>query len=261
MKRRHALSLTLGGSAFVALSTTRAADDKKPAPPTPSPVDTSKSPVELKKGDVILFQGDSITDAGRDRKRETNANDAAAFGRSYAGLIGSQLLAEHPEMALKVYNRGISGNKVPDLEKRWKADCTDLKPALVSILIGVNDLWHKLNGNYAGTTGEYETGYAALLKATKETLPGVRLVVCQPFVLKCGAVNERWFPEFSDRLAAAERVAKEAGAIWVPFQDAFDHARITHPEVEPGYWAGDGVHPTAAGHALMAATWRKAVGI
>lgn len=259
LTRRHAL--TFGASALIGGPAALAAegDAKKdaPAPETATP----SGPVKLEKGAVILFQGDSITDAGRDRKREGSPNDTNALGRSYAALIGAQLLAENPSLDLKIYNRGISGNKVPDLEKRWKADCIDIKPNIVSILIGVNDIWHKLNGNYNGTPGDYEAGYASLLKSTQRDLPGVRLVVCQPFVLKCGAVNDRWFPEFTERMAAAERVAKSAGAIWVPFQDAFDKSLTLNPGLQPAYWGADGVHPSAAGHAFMAATWRKAVGI
>lgn len=252
LTRRHAL--TLGATALLG-GGLHAAEGEEAKPTATS------GPVKLEKGAVVLFQGDSITDAGRDRKRQDAANDTASLGRSYAALIGAQLLAENPALDLKVYNRGISGNKVPDLEARWKADCLDLKPALVSILIGVNDIWHKLNGRYNGTPGDYEAGYSSLIKSTQRDLPGVRIVVCQPFVLRCGAVNDSWFPEFTERLAAAERVAKEAGAIWVPFQDAFDKSLADTPGLQPAYWGGDGVHPSAAGHAFMAATWRKAVGI
>jgi len=85
------------------------------------------------------------------------------------------------------------------------------------------------------------------------------LVICEPFVLRCGAINEKWFPEFDHRRAAAARVAKGAGAIWVPFQAMFDKA--VAKGAKPEYWAADGVHPSAAGHALMAKTWREVVGI
>ena len=167
-------------------------------------------------GDIVLFQGDSITDAGRDRKREDNANDGRALGSGYAFLIASHLLAERADADLKIYNRGISGNKVFQLAERWDKDCIALKPNLVSILIGVNDIWHKLNGQYDGTVEIYEKDYRALLERTKRELPGVRLVVCEPFVLRCGAVNEKWFPEFDGYRAAARRVATDFGAVFVP---------------------------------------------
>jgi len=206
----------------------------------------------LAQDDVILFQGDSITDAGRD-KNIAAANDFRALGQGYANMIASALLGKHAALRLQCYSRGISGNKVPDLQARWQTDTVDLKPAVLSILIGVNDLWHKLAGNYDGTVADYEQGFAKLLADTRAALPRTRLVICEPFVLKCGAVNEEWFPEFTDRRAVAKRVAEAAGAKWVPFQTMFDGA--INELMPPAYWAGDGVHPTMAGHALMAKTW------
>lgn len=212
---------------------------------------------KLKSGSVILFQGDSITDAGRDRK-SNGANNPAGFGRGYPFLLGSELLCDYPAANLQIYNRGISGNKVPDLAARWQEDAIALKPTVLSILIGVNDIWHKLNGNSAGTVEQYESGYRELLQSTLKALPDVRIVICEPFVLRCGAVNDKWFPEFDQRRAAAKKVADELKLTFVPFQTMFDEAVRKAP---PQYWAGDGVHPTLAGHALMAKTWREVVGI
>jgi len=214
---------------------------------------TSAAPLE--KGAVVLFQGDSITDARRDREQK-EANDPLGFGYGYPLLIASRLLEERAGDGLQFYNRGISGNKVPDLDARWQDDALDLQPDLISILIGVNDIWHKLNGRYDGTVERYETGYAALLERTRMALPDVRLVVCEPFVLRTGAVDDSWFPEFDERRAAARRVAEQAGATWVPLQETFDAAV---ERAEPAYWAADGVHPTMAGHALMAQAWIEAV--
>ncbi len=214
----------------------------------------STDPIALKKGGTVLFQGDSITDAGRN-KRDGGANSSGAMGRGYAFLIGSYLLMKFPQLGLKIYNRGISGNKVPDLDARWDKDCVELKPDVLSILIGVNDIWHKLNGNYDGTVETYEKGFAALLERTKKALPDTRIIVCEPFVLRCGAVKDNWFPEFDQRKAAAKRVAEGAGTLWVPFQDMFD-AAVTE-SVKPEYWGRDGVHPSMAGHTLMAMEWIK----
>ena len=207
-------------------------------------------------GTVILFQGDSITDAGRDRSREKNANDARALGTGYAYLAASQLLAERPVAGLQIYNRGISGNKVFQLAERWDTDCIALKPDLVSILIGVNDIWHKLNGQYNGTVEVYEKDFRALLERTRQALRGVKLVICEPFVLRCGAVNDKWFPDFDGYRAAAKKVATEFNALFIPFQSMFDEAAQKAP---PAHWAGDGVHPTMAGAYLMARTWVSAI--
>lgn len=214
--------------------------------------------VKLPEGSVILFQGDSITDAGRDKKRQ-KANDPRSLGVGYPAHAAGGILRDHASLGLQVHNRGISGNKVPDLDKRWDKDCLDLKPDVLSILIGVNDIWHKLNGRYDGTPEVYRDGFAALLERTKKALSDTKLVICEPFVLRCGAVNDSWFPEFETRREFAREVANGAGALWVPFQEMFDEAVASG--TKPEYWAGDGVHPSVAGHALMAKTWREVVGV
>ena len=211
--------------------------------------------VEFPSDGVILFQGDSITDAGRNRRAEGRANDAGALGRGYPLFIAGSLLSQHPGRKLKIMNRGISGHKVPDLAKRWDKDTIDLKPSVLSILIGVNDIWHKLNGRYNGSVEDYETGLKALLERTRKSLPDTRIVICEPFVLRCGAVNDKWFPEFDERRAACRRASDALGCLWVPFQTMFDNA--VQDGVPANYWAGDGVHPSVAGHALMASTWLK----
>jgi len=246
LSRRAFLHGTLAAGGALAVSS--AVSDRQA-------VAAEKTPLE--PGAVVLFQGDSITDAGRDRN-QNGPNAWPGLGRGYPCLLAGALLADHSEAQLQAYNRGISGNKVPDLEKRWDEDTLALKPSLLSILVGVNDIWHKLAGRYDGTVEDYETGYRELLKRTLKELPGVRVVVCEPFVLRCGAINDTWFPEFDQRRAVARKLAEELGLTFVPFQAMFDEAAKHAP---PPYWAGDGVHPTLAGHALMAKTWREVVGI
>jgi len=212
----------------------------------------------IKPGSTILFQGDSITDAGRDKsaKAESTPNMQPGFGHGYAWMAASSMLVGKHGGDLTIYNRGISGHKVPDLANRWKKDCIDLKPDVLSILIGVNDLWHKFSGRYKGTVESYESGYRKLLQSTKESLPDVKLVICEPFVLKCGAVDEKWFPVFDGYREVARKMADEQKAVFVPFQSMFDKAIQYAP---PKHWAGDGVHPTPFGAALMASAWSKAV--
>lgn len=214
-------------------------------------------PVSLKPGGIVLFQGDSITDAGRDRRTQDQPNNQSMLGHGYPLFISGYLLASQPQLAIKTYNRGISGNKVPDLDARWQADCLDLKPDVLSILIGVNDIWHKLNGNSTGTPADYDRQLAALLARTKEAMPQTRIVICEPFVLKCGSVTDKWFPEFDERRAIARKNAEAAGAIFVPFQEMFDQA--VAGGTEPAYWGADGVHPSMAGHMLMAMAWVRTV--
>jgi len=204
---------------------------------------------------VVLFQGDSVTDCGRDRAA-ADPNRAGPLGTGHPLLVASAELAAHPERGLRFYNRGVSGNKIPDLEQRWAADTIALKPDVLSILIGVNDYWHTKTHGYTGTVADYEKGFAALLQATRQALPSVRLVVIEPFVLRCGAVDASWFPEFDERRAAAARVARQVNATFVPMQARFTELASRGT---PEYWAADGVHPTAAGHGLIAERWRRAV--
>jgi lysophospholipase L1-like esterase len=245
LERREFLAtgVAMGALGLGAASTSVAADTKSTNLPLIQP------------GWNILFQGDSITDAGR-KKDDPKVNDLASLGGGYAFLAAAELLVDHPDGDLKIYNRGISGNKVHQLAERWQQDCIDLKPNVLSVLIGVNDIWHGLNGQYDGTVETYRDDYRKLLERTKQELPEVKLVVCEPFVLRCGAVTDKWFPEFDKYRAAAKEIANEFATVWVPFQTMFDEAVKLAP---PEHWAGDGVHPSPAGNALMAYTWMKCV--
>jgi lysophospholipase L1-like esterase len=206
---------------------------------------------------VILFQGDSITDAGRDR-RVAGENSAPALGGGYPLIAASHMLRAHPDSALRVFNRGVSGDKVPALQARWETDTIALKPDILSILVGVNDLWHKLSGGYAGTVADFESGYSDLLGDSRRALPSVRFVILEPFVLVTGAVDGKWFPEFDERRAAAARAAKRWDATFIPLQSMFTQLAKSAPS---SYWLADGVHPTIAGHAAIADRWREAVGL
>jgi lysophospholipase L1-like esterase len=208
----------------------------------------------IRKNNVVLFQGDSITDMGRSRDTASKPNDQTALGNGYAWLAAAELLVDRPQDNLKIFNRGVSGNKVYQLAERWDEDCLALKPDVLSILIGVNDIWHTLTGKYQGTVEIYERDYRALLTRTFKALPKLKLIVCEPFVLRCGAVTDKWFPEFDTYRAAAKRVAETFHAPFVPFQAIFDEAVKYAP---PEHWAKDGVHPTPAGASLMAYHWLK----
>lgn len=215
------------------------------------------SKVRLKPGATVLFQGDSITDAGRNRD-EKAPNHSGALGRGYAFLAAADMLHRHAPLKLNTYNKGISGHKVYQLADRWEEDCLRIKPDVLSILIGVNDYWHKRNGNYDGTVAVYRNDYMALIERTKKALPDVSLILCEPFAIAgTKAVDDSWFPEFKGYQAAAREVADRFGAVFIPFQSVFDAAQENAPG---GYWAPDGVHPSIAGAQLMAAAWLKALG-
>jgi lysophospholipase L1-like esterase len=204
-----------------------------------------------RSGPIVLFQGDSITDCGRDRSIPA-ANDARALGTGYPLVVAGELRDRRSEHDFQVFNRGVSGNTVEDLQARWAHDTIEITPAVLSILIGVNDKWHTLMGTYAGTADKYEAGYRALVESTRAALPDTRIVIMEPFVLRTGVVKDDWFPDFDLYRAAARRVADDAKATFVPLHDMLqDLGRKT----TPAYWAADGVHPTVAGHAAVARQW------
>lgn len=212
--------------------------------------------ITLGKDNVVLFQGDSITDAGRN-KEDTSFNTTRNLGSGYAMLTGAGLMEKYAALNLKIYNKGISGNKVFQLAERWDKDCLDLKPDVLSILIGVNDIWHKLNGQYNGTPEIYRKDYIALLERTKKALPNVKLVICEPYAVKgVKAVDDKWYPEFYEYQKAAREIATQFGAVFIPFQSIYDEAQKQAPGV---YWTGDGVHASLAGAQLMASAWLRAV--
>jgi lysophospholipase L1-like esterase len=211
----------------------------------------------IAKNQTILFQGDSITDCGRHKDAAEAPNDLCGLGQGYAMMVAAELLSTGPADNLQFFNRGISGNRIVDLDARIKSDIINLKPDLLSILIGVNDTWHEKSSRNGVAPAKYERVYRALLNEVKEALPGVKFVLCEPFVLKCGVVTDGWVSEIDERRTIVARLAQEFGARFVPFQSMFDEAVKQAP---PAYWASDGVHPTTAGHLLMAKCWLQQTG-
>jgi lysophospholipase L1-like esterase len=205
---------------------------------------------------VILFQGDSITDWGRSRT-ETTTHTANALGNGYTFFAASKLLQQHPAKNLKIYNRGISGNKVYQLAERWQAECLDLKPNVLSILIGVNDYWAIKKHGYTGTIDTYINDYTKLIEQTKQALPDVKLIIGEPFaVLGVKDVTDEWFPAFDEYRKKAKKVANDFDATFIPYQKLYNEALKSAPG---SYWTIDGVHPTMAGAALMAEAWLQCV--
>jgi lysophospholipase L1-like esterase len=212
--------------------------------------------IALKPNDVILFQGDSITDWGRDRNK-TTPNDFGALGTGYSYLSAAELLYNYPSYQLQIFNRGVGGNKVYQLADRWDADCLALKPTVLSIMIGVNDFWHTLTNGYTGTLDTYRNDYRKLLDRTQKALPGIRLILGEPFAIKgVKSVDEKWYPAFDRYHQASRGVANEFGAAFIPYQAIMDKAMETAPAA---YWSLDGVHPSVAGAKLMSHAWMEVV--
>ena len=207
---------------------------------------------------VILFQGDSITDAGRNRDSSTS------MGHGYPDLVSASLGYDCPG-DYEFYNRGISGNRVLDLYARIVRDIINIRPDYMSILIGVNDIWHGLGSNPNGTGFErYEKVYNMLIEELKAEFPDLKIMILEPFVLNGPATEakedqpDRWekFDTGVRKMAQIARsLADKHGLKFVELQNKFDAAC---EKAEPTYWLGDGVHPTPKGHELIKRAWLEA---
>ena len=204
---------------------------------------------------TILFQGDSITDCGRARIEITDpAYLRSGLGPGYPYLIAARLLCDRGR-DFNFYNFGISGNRVVDLYARWKADCINLLPDILSILIGVNDTWHEKARQNGVEVPRYGQFYRMLLDWTLKELPEIKLVLLEPFVFPFGAVGEDWIEEIDQRREVVAGIAKDYGAVFVPLQSILNDALKVAPQE---HWLADGVHPMPAGHQLIADAWLKA---
>ena len=204
----------------------------------------------------ILFQGDSITDAGRSYDNDQHT------GRGYPTLVMARLGYDHPGDYTFV-NRGVSGNRIVDLYARIKQDLINLQPDVLSILIGVNDVWHEISRQNGIPAGKFERLFDMLLAEAREALPQLRVMILEPFVLPGTATAntpehpQRWdcfAREVPLRAAAARRIAEKYGAVFVPLQQRFQQAQA---QCAAAYWLADGVHPTAMGHELIARAWME----
>lgn len=206
----------------------------------------------------ILFIGDSITDGNRYKEEKDRGDLNHQIGHSYAYVINALLGSAYPEKNLQFFNRGISGNRILDIYGRMYEDIVELKPDVVSILVGVNDGPQAEHAHYATGAEKYGTLYRMMLKELKEALPNVQLIICEPFMGQNGPVYDTdyasWKACMDGYRLEARKTAEEFGAVFVPLQEAFDRA---YEVQDTKYWIWDGVHPTENGHGLIARQWLK----
>ncbi|MBM7581743.1 lysophospholipase L1-like esterase [Caldicoprobacter guelmensis] len=203
----------------------------------------------IEDGAVVLFQGDSITDCGRSR------SDDGDLGNGYASMIAAWFNAVYPEKRVRFINRGISGNRVRDLVERWQRDCIDLNPSWVSILIGINDCWRRYDSNDPTPVEVFAAGYRRILTEVCEKLHA-KIIICEPFVLPVPEDRKMWREDLDPKIHVVRELAREFGALYVPLDGIFASAAAKR---EPEFWAPDGVHPSRAGHALIARAWLQTV--
>lgn len=195
---------------------------------------------------TFLFQGDSITDAGRDDENQDNFG----LGCGYALLLASEI-EKNNKGKIKFINRGKSGDRITDVYARIKEDIINLKPDYMSILIGVNDVSHELTMNCGVTPKKFGMIYELLIEEIKESLPEIKIIILEPFVLK-GTATEKLWSDFNcevRKLAdVSKQVAQKYNLKFVPLQDKFDELSA---DGDTRYWSVDGIHPTSAGHQII----------
>jgi lysophospholipase L1-like esterase len=220
----------------------------------------------------ILFQGDSVTETARlaqkeamlvrlnlgadTPKLEKEIKTASCLGAGYPNLIAAKLGYEYPGGYL-VLNRGIGGNRIVDIYQRIKWDIINLEPDVVSVMVGINDVWHEHKYQNGVETGKFEFIYNLLLTEIKNALPHCRFILIEPFVLKGSLTKKDWIyfrTETDLRRAAVYRLSQKYGAKLVVIQDKLDSLSASSPEF---WWTADGIHPTVAGHQVIAKEWLK----
>lgn len=208
----------------------------------------------LKENDIILFQGDSITDGNRGRSKDLNH----IHGHGYQYILASEMYVDNLNKNIEVINRGISGNRISDLHARWKEDCVDLKPTVLSILIGINDLNYHFETGTDPTPEKYSEAFRNILDQALGQNPDLFVVIMEPFF---GVSENKKFSNFMQAnigsyADAARKIADEYNAVFVPLQDMFDNYS-KETDVFNLLW--DGVHPTTGGHQLIVRRWKECV--
>ena len=210
----------------------------------------------------ILFQGDSITDGGRDR------SDPHNLGDGFARYAAERIAHVFPDTEFEFINLGISGNRTDQLLERWQEDAIDLRPDIVSVLVGINDICHR----YAkidrphNTDEQIEANYRSLLIQLREQTDA-KIVVIAPFFLDCFEqsmyssllnTDETTMQQDMARVQSVVRkLAAECADAYIPLDMCFAEALCTQPE--PRYYSVDSIHPTPSGVELIGNAYLETV--
>lgn len=208
--------------------------------------------IELQTDDKIVFIGDSITDAERHRRAY------APLGLGYVHFVGNTLLARHPQLNLDLLNTGVSGDTLPDMANRWERDCLAHRPNVLSVLIGINDVWRSVMEPHreASSPKQYEVTYDQLLLRAKGHCH-CQIVLMEPFLF-CGDRHDAVFQTLLPYLEIVRTLASKHNAVLVPLQERINE-QVT--QVPPAQWSQDTVHPHLWAHAWIAQRWLEATGL
>ena len=209
--------------------------------------------IEFQPNQTLLFIGDSITDCQR---REF---PYAPLGNGYVHFAGNFLLATRPELNLTIENRGVGGDSTHDLRDRWKPDCLDLKPDIVSVMIGINDLWRKYSETLESqqrhvNPSEYETNYRQMLTQLKNEC-GSQLILMEPFMF-CDNPDNPMLADLDAYISIVHALSDEFNAVLIPVHAAYMALKDKRPANQ---WAEDTVHPYLWAHAWIAKQWLNVV--
>jgi len=205
--------------------------------------------MDIRSGAIVLFQGDSITDAGRGY---WDPND---LGAGYVAMVAERFSAKHPGLRAVFLNRGVSADRIRDLKDRWREDCLSLKPDVVSILVGVNDALGTFFGDDHTALESFEADYAEILDLARRNLDA-QVVLLEPFLLPVSKELVAFRDDVDSIIRAVRKLSKEYATELVPLDSIFSEAAKREA---PEFWSLDGVHPTRAGHDLIARSWLKSV--
>ena len=206
----------------------------------------------LQPNDRILFTGDSITDSNR---RIDQYHPLGTTG--YVLFTAAKIMSHMASPEMEIYNRGIGGDRVKDLLRRFDDDLLALKPTVVSIMIGINDTWRAFDSNEPTTADDYEADYRTILTRIRDEL-GARVVLMEPFVLHVSPDRAKWRADLNPRIDVVRKLALEFKTDLIPLDGLFAQAATQAP---PEFWAADGVHATIPGHQLITDAWLANAGI
>ena len=212
------------------------------------------------KETTILFQGDSITDGLREKNKDRAWDLNHQMGHGYAFLVNARWGAQYPERHFAFINRGISGNRIADLYGRWQEDAVNLRPDVLSILVGVNDVGYTMWEQSGSGPERFGRIYQLLLDEARAANPALLPVLMEPFVMPVGDRKDTyqdWLSLLQPLQKQTRLIAERNGAIFIPLQERFNALCEVR---EASYWVWDGIHPTVSGHQVIADAWMEAVG-
>ena len=205
--------------------------------------------MKIRSAAKILFQGDSITDAGR-------ISDPRGLGEGYVAMVVDQFSVRRPDLQVTFLNRGVSAERVRDLRDRWQEDCLSLEPDVVSILIGINDALGTLFWGESTSLESFQADYASILELTRRKLDA-QIILLEPFLLPVSKDLMAYRKAVDSRIEIVRKLSEKFETMLVRLDSVFSEAVKRE---KPKFWSIDGVHPTAAGHGLIAQSWLESVG-